>query len=236
MPRQARVVVPGVAHHVTQRGTGRQLVFYTRTDRLVYLRLLKEHGERAGVRILAYCLMPNHIHLIVVPETEESLATALRRAHGRYAQYFNARKSRSGHLWQNRFYSCPMDAQHLWTAMRYVEMNPVRAALAADAGGYEWSSAGAHLSGVDGRHLLDMGFWAESGGTRRWEELHADEEVEAERELLRRATHAGNPLGSKAFQDQIREIRKKLAAEKSGASRGFADQHGSADERCRVAV
>ena len=120
--------------------------------------------------------------------------------------------------------------------MRYVEMNPVRAALAAEAGGYEWSSAGAHLSGEDGRHLLDMGFWAESGGARRWEELHTDDEVEAERELLRRATHAGNPLGSKEFQDQIREMRKKLAAEKSGASRGFADLHGSADERCRVAV
>ncbi|MBA3976138.1 MAG: hypothetical protein C0504_18175 [Candidatus Solibacter sp.] len=109
MPRVARVVIPEVAHHMTQRGTGRQMVFYTRGDRVSYLRLLKENSERAGLRILAYCLMPNHIHLIAAPREAASLAVALRRAHGRYAQYFNARKLRSGHLWQNRFFSCPMD-------------------------------------------------------------------------------------------------------------------------------
>ena len=217
MPSQARVVIPGVAHHVTQRGTGRQLVFYTRGDRVAYLRLLKENSERAGLRILAYCLMPNHIHLIAVPGEEESLGVALRRAHGRYAQYFNARKLRSGHLWQNRFYSCPMDEQHLWTAIRYVEMNPVRAALVGEAGEYEWSSAAAHLEGEDGRHVVDMGFWAESGGAARWRQLLEDGEQEAELVRLRRATYAGKPLGSKEFHARIEEIRKKLKEEQSVA-------------------
>ena len=98
MPRTARIVVPGVAHHVTQRGTGRQIVFYTRRDRQVYLGLLKEHSEKAGLSVLAYCLMPNHVHLVVVPNEEDALAVALRGTHGRYAQYLNARRQRSGHL------------------------------------------------------------------------------------------------------------------------------------------
>lgn len=224
MPRQARVVVPGVAHHVTQRGTGRQMVFYTRGDRVSYLQLLKENSERAGLRIVAYCLMPNHIHLIAVPGEEDSLAVALRRAHGRYAQYFNARKLRSGHLWQNRFYSCPMDEPHHWTAIRYVEMNPVRAGLAARPEEYEWSSAAAHLKGADSRHVVDMGFWAESGGSRRWRELLEDGEQEAELARLRRATHAGKPLGSKDFHAKIEEIRKKLKTGQSVAVRRFDDR------------
>jgi len=217
------VVVPGVAHHVTQRGTGRQLVFYTRGDRVSYLQLLKENSERAGLKILAYCLMPNHIHLIAVPGEEDSLAVALRRAHGRYAQYFNARKLRSGHLWQNRFYSCPMDEPHLWTAIRYVEMNPVRAGLAARPEEYGWSSAAAHIEGSDSRHVVDMGFWGESGGVARWRQLLEAGEQEAELVRLRHATYAGKPLGSKEFHAKIEEVRKKLKAEPSVAVRRFDD-------------
>jgi putative transposase len=91
----------------------------------VYLDLLGHNSELVGLRILAYCLMVNHIHLVCVPEFEEALAICLRRKHGRYAQYLNARLLRSGHLWQNRFYSCPLDETHLWRAMGYVELNPV---------------------------------------------------------------------------------------------------------------
>ena len=229
LPRRARVVVAGVAHHVTQRGTGRQTVFLTRGDRAAYLRLLKENSERAGMRILAYCLMPNHIHLITVPDEEDSLAVGLQRAHGRYAQYFNARKLRSGHLWQNRFFSCPMDENHLWTAIRYVEMNPVRAGLAGEPAAYEWSSAAAHLSGSDARHVLDMRFWAESGGAARWVDLLADAEEEADVARLRRATHAGQPLGSKEFRERVREAMKKMdesriGPQSEGSGRSEQDQ------------
>ena len=127
MPRSARFVAPGVAHHITQRGTDRQLVFHCRADRLTYLRLLRQQAALGGLPILAYCLMSNHIHLIAAPLEAESLAAVMQRVHGRYAQYLNARRGRCGHLWQNRFSSCALGPSHLWAALRYVEMNPVRA-------------------------------------------------------------------------------------------------------------
>ena len=142
MPRNARLVVPGATHHITQRGTNRQTTFFTNSDRRVYLDLLALHCAETGLRIVAYCLMFNHIHLIA--ERESSMAVALRRVHGRYAQYLNTRKQRSGHLWQNRYFSCPLGQDHLWTAIRYVEQNPVRAHLTALPEEYAWSSAAYH--------------------------------------------------------------------------------------------
>jgi len=158
MPRVSRRIVPGFPHHITQRGTNRQSVFYTKQDRRVYLELLRENSGMANVRILAYCLMFNHIHLVALPKELESLAVCLRRTHGRYAQYLNARRLRCGHLWQNRFYSCPMDNEHLWTALKYVELNPVRAGLAEKPEDFAWSSAAAHRSGKDSTRILDMDF------------------------------------------------------------------------------
>ena len=199
MPRQSRIVAPGVAHHVTQRGTDCQKVFYARRDRGVYLDLLRLESERAGLDILAYCLMPNHIHVLCVPEGEESLAICFRRTHGRYAQYLNARRQRSGHLWQNRFYSCPLDDAHLWTALRYIELNPVRAGLVANAEDFPFSSAAAHLSGRDLARILDMEFWKGSGRDRSWAEMLKIEQNEADRKALRKATYAGRPFGSEEF-------------------------------------
>jgi putative transposase len=99
----------------------------------------------AQVRLLAFCWMSNHIDAIVVPESGDSLAVLFRRVHGRYAQYLNVRRRRSGHLWQNRYSSCPLAETHLWTALRCVEQNPVRAGMVVRARDYEWSSAGAPL-------------------------------------------------------------------------------------------
>ena len=163
MARCCRTVVPGVAHHCTQRGTDKRKVFFTDADRGVYLELLKEHSAEAGLRMLAYCLMPNHVHLVAVPERLDSLGVVFRRVHGRYAQYLNVRRGRSGHLWQNRFFSCALDGDHLSAALRYVERNPVRAGLVAEAESYIWSSARAHLTG-NRNALLDREFWEESGG------------------------------------------------------------------------
>ena len=114
----------GLPHHITQRGTDRQRVFYTDSDREVYLSLLRISAEQARLRILAYCLMTNHVHLVAVPEEASSMMVALRRAHGRYAAYLNVRRARTGHLWQNRFYSCALDGPHTRVALRYVERNP----------------------------------------------------------------------------------------------------------------
>ena len=208
MPRIARYVAPGLAHHITQRGTGRQVVFRTRLDRQVYLGLLREQASFLGVSILAYCLMPNHIHLVAVPPEEDSLAILLRRVHGRFAQYFNARRARSGHLWQNRFYSCPMGPGHLWTAIRYVESNPVRAALAADPVGYEWSSAEAHFTGKDRQRLLDMHFFDEAGGIAGWRRLFGEPDSDLTYRALRKATYSGQPFGNQAVQDELKRLRK----------------------------
>ena len=192
MPRNARLVVPGVAHHLTQRGTNRQTIFFTRADRRVYLDLLALHSREAGLRIVAYCLMLNHIHLIAIPERESSMAVALRRVHGRYAQYLNARTQRSGHLWQNRFFSCPLRQDHLWTAIRYVEQNPVRARLAARPEEYAWSSAAEHLSGRARRRFTDQAFYEAHGGCATWRELHASVIDSSAYAALRDATYGGN--------------------------------------------
>ena len=129
MARFPRAVAVGAAHHITQRGVDQQWVFFTDADRRTYLDYLQTYSAQARLRILAYCLMSNHIHLVAIPEEPQSLAMALRRTHGRYALYLNSRRHRIGHLWQNRFYSCALDETHLWAALRYAERNPVRAQL-----------------------------------------------------------------------------------------------------------
>ncbi len=120
----ARAVLTGVPHHLTQRGLDREPVFFSDTDREVYLGLVRSAGARFGVDLLGYCLMTNHVHWVVVPRMADSLARAFGEAHGRYAAYANARISRSGHFWQNRFFSCCLDGTHLWAALRYVEKKP----------------------------------------------------------------------------------------------------------------
>ena len=158
---------PGLPYHITQRGTNRQRVFFTAADRSLYLRLIRENQAEAGVRILAYCLMTNHVHFVAIPEREDSLAVLFGRANGRYAQAINIRKGRSGHFWQNRFHSCALSESHLEIALRYVEDNPCRAGLVTTPGQYRWSSAAAHLAGEPDRsHVLDVGFGSGPAGRR----------------------------------------------------------------------
>jgi putative transposase len=152
--------------------------------------------------------MSNHIHLVAVPQEEQSLAVAMRRTHGRYALYLNARRHRTGHLWQNRFYSCAMDEAHLLVALRYVERNPVRANLVVAPEKYEWSSAAAHLGMQGGGHsLLDWAFHAGIGGPERWTELLAEVEELIAIRSLQRGTFTGRPVGSLEF---VADLEKKL--------------------------
>jgi putative transposase len=141
MARTARLVVPGLAHHVIQRGARRLQVFFEPSDYRLYRLLLGRESRRHGLAVWAYCLMPNHVHLVVVPPSGDALARVLRRAHGRYAELVNRRLGCKGHLWQERFHSCPMDEGHLFHALRYVLLNPVRAGLAAEAADWRWSNA-----------------------------------------------------------------------------------------------
>lgn len=166
MPRIARQIVPGVAHHIVQRGNRQQDIFFSDADRIFYLRHLSTACEERRVRCLAWCLMTNHIHLILVPQTEDDLRSVLASVHTRYAQRINRRQGASGHLFQGRFASYPMTDAHLMAAVRYVENNPVVAGLVPDAVQWRWSSARAHVRGQSdgltdvnalGQHVRD---WA----------------------------------------------------------------------------
>ena len=206
MPRSLRIVEPGLPHHVTQRGVDRQPVFFTNADRAAYLNLVAENQADAGVSALAYCLMANHVHWIVTPKREDSLAVLFRRVHGRYAQYVNARRRRTGHLWQNRYFCCPLAGGHLWNALRYVEMNPVRAGLVDNAATYRWSSTGAHCKGPDHTTAiveLDWAIWQEGGGTEGWTAMLHGRESLAEVVQLRKCTYSGKPYGSTEFVQQM---------------------------------
>src|SRR5687768_11054249 len=149
MPRHARLVLSGVPHHVTQRGIDRASVFFERNDGIAYLRLLGEYSARYEIEVVAYCLMPNHVHLVVVPSTSDGLHRAMRAIHGRYARRVNRTKDRVGHLWQNRYFSSPLDSDYFLNAVRYVERNPVTARLVERAEDYDWSSAAAHCGRRD---------------------------------------------------------------------------------------
>ncbi len=149
MPRRARVVFEGVVHHITQRGNYRQNVFEDDSDKRKYVEFIREYSEKYGMKIYAYCLMSNHVHFIAAPVKEDSLAMTFKYANMRYSSYFNRKNRRSGHLWQGRFYSCPLQFEHALEALRYVERNPVRARMVELPWEYEWSSAREHV-GFDG--------------------------------------------------------------------------------------
>ena len=144
MPRLPRTVIAAVPHHITQRGNRRENVFFADEDYQTYLDWLKFYSQKHHLEILAYCLMTNHIHLVAVPQTEESLQEALKPLHMRYAQRINRQKKWQGHFWQGRYFSSPMDENYMWAAIRYVERNPVRAGMVKKAEYYSWSSAAGH--------------------------------------------------------------------------------------------
>jgi putative transposase len=199
MARIARVVVPGIPHHVTQRGNDQQAVFRQPRDRDVYVTLLRKKAEDTGLRVVGYCLMVNHIHLVVIPEDESSIAEAIGRAHFSYTQWFNAHYERSGHLWQNRFFSCPLDEGHTCAALVHVELNPVRAGLVGRPWDYEWSSARVHVGNAPEADLLDQAWWRDRWDAATWRELLDAADDTGDLTAIRFHTARGRPLGSEAF-------------------------------------
>ena len=207
MTRQARVVIPGCPHHITQRGNNRQDVFFVDADRQRYLAMLKEESAEFGLAIDAYCLMTNHVHLVVRPSAQESLAKALGRTNLYYTRYINHLHGRSGHLWQDRFFSCPLDDDYFWNAVIYAERNPVRARLVRRAWQYPWSSAGGHVAGQDRAQLLDLTAWARrrmSGCD--WQEALSGAQDEQVTQRLRTWSYRGCPLGSDRFISKIETL------------------------------
>ncbi len=220
MARLARVVVAEVAQHVTQRGNGRQFLLNSDAERQVYLDLLRQAAHVENLSVLGYCLMSNHVHLVVVPREPEALARALKHTHGRYAAYWNASHASSGHVWQGRFYSCPLDEGHLWQALRYAERNPVRAGMVEAPEAWPWSSAAAHCGQAEPDVCLDMERWRRRWSPATWQSFLAERESEAAIAELRRCTHTGRPLGAAGFVQSLeRRTGRRLTPFKGGRPR-----------------
>jgi putative transposase len=214
MPRLPRLVLPDVPYHVTQRGNRRERTFLEDGDYAVYRDLLAEAARRAGSRIWSSCLMPNHVHLIVVPADADGLRRTFADAHRRYSGFINARHRWTGHLWQGRYGAVAMDEAHLAAAARYVALNPVRARLVDSAGDWPWSSARAHLAGEDDE-LVEVGPLLERCGDFA-SFLGAEEDQQATR-ALRASEISGRPVGSEEWLAAL-EARsgRSLAHKKRG--------------------
>ncbi len=220
MPRIARIIAPGIPHHVTQRGNRRMETFFCDGDYQAYLALMAEWCRKFNVTVLGYCLMPNHIHLIAIPETEEGLRLAIGEAHRRYSVMINRRQKWTGHLWQGRFSSFPMDETYLLAAVKYIEMNPVRANLVPDPYSWKWSSAKAHADGNDDilvkvSPLLEMvGDW----------KLFLSDADEEDADKIRRHERTGRALGADSFlesleQSLMRTVKRQKAGRKKKAQK-----------------
>jgi REP-associated tyrosine transposase len=203
MPRLARIVVPGYPHHVTQRGGRRQLTFFDDFDYRAYIELIASLKRESGVDIWAYCLMPNHVHFVVVPQSQRALARLFGIAHHRYAARVNAIHGWQGHLWQERFHSFVMDETHLISAVRYIEMNPVRAGLCTRADEWRWSSARPHLQKACDP-LLDASPLSEL--VPDWRQYLNEEPSSLQLQALRQHTRTGRPAGDENFVEELERL------------------------------
>jgi putative transposase len=203
MPRIARVVAPGYPHHITQRGTNRFTIFFDDEDRGFFFQCLNEWLKKTDVKAWAYCLMDNHFHLLLAPSDALTLGRCLHGTTFRYAQYFNLKYARTGRLWQNRYFSCPVDkGRYLWAVVRYIERNPVRAKMTYQVEDWKWSSARAHVSGVEDPYLNLFG-WLSASERKEYRRFVRDE---GSNEEIRKATSTGRPLGDVGFVEQLEEL------------------------------
>lgn len=197
MPRSARQVIPGFPHHVTQRGNNRQQVFFDETDYRAFLFTMRKHSIEIGIPIHGYCLMPNHYHVAVTPPTERALALFAGRVQQDYTVRMKERLGITGHLWQGRFHSSPMDEEYLVNTMRYMERNPERARLVRDPWDYLWSSAQAHVTGQDPYRLLNLDNWLARYSPEDWRDLISHPMELEVIDYIRRQTFAGQLMREK---------------------------------------
>ncbi|HAV42024.1 MAG TPA: transposase [Acidobacteria bacterium] len=212
MPRTARIVVPGIPHHVIQRGNRSEVVFFKEEDRRTYLKILTFFAKKYKVEIWSYCLMTNHLHLAAVPSRPESLAKMMGAVHKRYTALINIRNNWKGTLWQGRYLSYPMDERYLYTCIKYIERNPVRAKIVKRAEDYPWSSARAHIFKWDDP-VLSSFFMIDQ--IKDWRAYLQEKESEEDLEKIRKNQSSGHPLGNERFYNQIEKLTGlKLKKEK----------------------
>lgn len=203
MPRHARLVVDNVPYHITQRGNRGQDVFFTDDDRRRYLGWLRDYSERYQLELLAYCLMTTHVHVVGLPRSSDSIARVMQILSTRHSQTINALHGWGGHLWQGRFFSTALDEAHLWSAVRYIELNPVRAGLVTLAQEYPWSSAAFHLGLRPDRYIRSSSEWGSA--MEGWAEALSLPEDEELVDLIRLRTTTGYPCGGEDFVRKISE-------------------------------
>ena len=214
MARMPRLVVPGYPHHVTQRGNRRQKTFFCTEDYFGYVDLIATAKQNAGCEIWAYCLMPNHVHFVIVPEHEDSLALLFKEAHRSYTRRINFREKWRGHLWQERFHSFVMDEAHLNATVRYVELNPVKAKLCDIPQDWLWSSVHAHISAQDDELVSATPMLKRFPD---WLGYLSQRELEGVEERIQKHTRTGRPLGSECFVEVLEELTERtLRPQKPG--------------------
>ncbi len=211
MARLARVILPNFPHHITQRGNRRQDVFFNAEDYAYYLELLKEWCNEEELDVWAYCLMTNHVHLIISPSTHSNLSRAIGEVHRRYTRMINFREKWRGYLWQGRFSSFPMEENWLLKAVAYVELNPVKAGMVDFAWDYPWSSVHAHLSGSDKFGLVKTDKMLSLVGD--WKSYLLDAQGQFIEDFAKHE-RTGRPLGSNSFIEMAesllsRDLKKK---------------------------
>ena len=219
MPRIARVVAANYPHHVTQRGNNRADVFFDDEDRHCYLQILQRYSGKSETSIWAYCLMSNHVHLLVVPKKAESLAMCIGRTNLTYTQYINRKYKKSGRLWQNRFFSTTVDTdQYLWAAVRYIELNPIKAHLVKEPQNYDWSSCRFTL-GIKRNSLVRTHEWLNNTDRTEYIKFLGQTDTKTEAKI-RQATSTGRPLGDDTFLKKLeKNLSRQLLRKKAGRPR-----------------
>ncbi len=207
MSRIPRIVIPGIPHHIVQRGNRRQQVFFCDEDRIYYLRLSKKYSVLLGLAIWVYCLMSNHLHLIGVPKTEKCLSEVMAIVNRKYAQRINLREDWSGCLWQNRFYSCPLDHPHTIASARYIERNPVRAKIVEHPEDYLWSSARAHVGDAIDPLIAPSPLTEE---IQDWRAFINEDDSPDVIKRLRKNIVTGRPLGDDAFIEGLEKMTGRV--------------------------
>lgn len=222
MSRVARIIYPDFPHHIVHRGNRREPVFFKDTDRKIYLTLLKEMSLRYNVEVWSWCLMNNHVHLLLSPKDSDGLAKVMQQVARNYSFKINRRQGWTGRLWEVRYYSCVVEKDaYLWVASGYIEMNPVRAGLVSKAEQWEWSSARAHLLGREDKYLT-LKQWLEGNAREEYKTFLYEKLKEEEMLSVKRATNSGRPLGKKSFIMNLEErlgrrLRPKRRGRKVGA-------------------
>jgi putative transposase len=207
MPRTARNVFAHLPHHITQRGNRRENVFFVDEDRETYLKWLGEYAAKFKVEVAAYCLMDNHVHLILIPSTEDGLQRLLKPLHMRYAQRLNRAQQQQGHVWQGRYFSSVLDGDYFRAALRYVERNPVRARMVKKAENYAWSSARSHCGVATDPLLKPKPSWRKDlDEIASWSSWLAEPDTEEALLILRRNAMMGLPCGAEKFSKKIEKL------------------------------